>query len=184
MARKQPQRVKAGTSKLSADDRKRLFVEAYLSNGGNATDAALAAGYSQGGASKAGYRLSKDVQVMSAVRQKQDELAKKYSLTTDDVIRSISQEIHFDPANLYNEDGSLKAITELDEDTRKALVSVEMIQVGSPDAPVFVKKIKWAQKSTAREQAMKHLGMFERDNLQQPPTILKIERVIIDHTKA
>ena len=121
---------------------------------------------------------------MSAVRQKQDELAKKYSLTTDDVIRSISQEIHFDPANLYNEDGSLKAITELDEDTRKALVSVEMIQVGSPDAPVFVKKIKWAQKSTAREQAMKHLGMFERDNLQQPPTILKIERVIIDHTKA
>ena len=168
--------VKAGTSKGSAEDRKKLFVEAYLSNGGNATDAALAAGYSQGGAAKAGYRLSKDVLVLSELRQRQNELAKKYSLTTEDVIRSISQELHFDPANLFNEDGSIKPITALDEDTRKALVSVETLQLGSDECPVFVKKLKWAQKSTAREQAMKHLGMFERDNQQKTDPLVEFLR--------
>lgn len=160
---------KAGTSKSSREDKKALFVEAFLSNGGNATEAALSAGYSKGGAAKSGYRLTKDVQVMSMIRQRQDELAKKYSLTTEDVIRSISQELHFDPLKLFKDDGSLRPITELDEDTRKALVSVETVQVGSAEAPIFIRKLKWAQKATAREQAMKHLGMFERDNRQRNP---------------
>ena len=55
----------------------------------------------------------------------------------------------------------------MDPDTRKVLSSVETVQVGSPEAPVFIRKVKWNTPSQAREQAMKHLGMFERDNKQQ-----------------
>lgn len=154
-------RGNAGNSKKAAEGKKALFVEAYLSNGGNATEAALAAGYSQGGASKAGYRLSNNVQIMSMIGQRQGEVLKKYQLNTEDVFRSISQELHFNPKRLYNEDGSLKAITELDDDTAMALSGIEFEQHGSPEAPVFVRKVKWGARSSARDHLMKHLGMFK-----------------------
>lgn len=154
-------RGKSGTSKKSAGDKKGRFVEAYLSNGGNLTAAALAAGYTPGGAAKAGYRMSKDAAVMSMIGQRQGEVLKKYQLNTEDVFRSISQELHFNPKKLYNEDGSLKAITELDDDTAMALSGIEFEQHGSPEAPVFVRKVKWTAKSSARDHLMKHLGMFK-----------------------
>ena len=95
------------------------------------------------------------------------DLAEKAELNTDMVLRSIVQEIQFDPAKLYNDDGSLKDITELDEATRKALTAVEFVQLGGGESPVRVSKYKWAAKHQAREQAMKHLGLFEKDNAQR-----------------
>jgi hypothetical protein len=158
---------KAGTSKEAAAARKHLFVEAYLANGGNATEAAKSAGYSPKTAYQQGPRLLKDVQVATELRARAQGLAKKYELTTDMVVRSIVQELTFDPARLYGQDGQLLPVDKLDEDTRMALVSLEAEQHGSPEAPVYVRKVKWAQRQAAREQAMKHLGMFEADNKQR-----------------
>ena len=158
---------KAGTSSQAAADRKKLFAEAYIANGGNASEAAKSAGYAEKSAGVTGCRLLKDAQVKAILDERQTALANKYELTAEAIIKSIAQEIHFDPANVFNEDGSVKSILEMDVDTRMALVSLETIQMGSPDAPVWIKKIKWAGKDKAREQAMKHLGMFERDNKQK-----------------
>jgi len=160
-------KTKAGTSKGAAADRRKVFVEAYITNGGNATDAAKTAGFSHKTAGSQGQRLLKDVEIQATISMRAKDTAKKYELSTEMVVRSIVQEIHFDPAKLYNEDGTLKNITELDEDVRMALTSVEFEQIGSPDAPIYVRKIKWAGKHQAREQAMKHLGMFENDNKQR-----------------
>lgn len=152
---------KQGTSKKSAELRRRKFVEAYIANGGNATEAAIDAGYSPKTAGQQGSRLLKDVNVANAIQDRRRKLVEKYELTTDMVTRSIVQELTFDPAKLYSEDGSLKALHELDEDTRMSLAGVEFVQFGSPDAPVFVKKVKWAQRHQAREHAMRFLGMFK-----------------------
>ena len=160
-----------GTSKSAADKKKELFADEYLSNGGNATQAAIAIGYSKNGAYKAGYRLSKDAKVMAIIEQKHTILADKYAIKTEDVIKSLSQELNFDPINMFNEDGTLKNIVELDEDTRKALTSFETVQVGSSESPIIIKKVKWANKTTARDQAMKYLGMYEKDNKQSRPVI-------------
>ena len=168
MTKRQPtERARAGTSQQSAQDRRDVFVEAYIANGGNATDAAIKAGYSAKTAYSQGQRLLKVVEVESAIQRRRGSLVKKYELTSELVTKTIVQELTFDPATLYHDDGSLKAITELDEDTRMALTAVEFEQVGSPDAPVFVRKVKWAQRGQAREQAMKFLGMFEKDNKQR-----------------
>lgn len=172
-------RAKPGTSRQAADDRRKRFVEAYITNGGNAKAAAITAGYSEKTADQQGSRLLKDVKVSDAIDVRRAGLAKTYELTTDVVIRSISQELHFDPAKLYNDDGSLKGITELDEDVRMALTAVEFEQIGSPDAPVFVRKFKWASKYQAREQAMKHLGMFEKDNLQRNGALADLPREMV-----
>lgn len=161
--------AKPGTSKDAAATRKRLFVEALLSNDENITKAALAVGFSPKTAASQGSRLLKDVEVQRLLRLRRDETAAKYELNTEMIVRSIVQELTFDPANLYDEGGNLKKITDLDPDVRMALASVEFEQHGSPDAPVFVRKVKWAQRQGAREQAMKHLGMFEKDNQQRSP---------------
>lgn len=166
-AKKAAPKVKAGTSKEAAAARKHLFVEAYLANGGNATEAAKTAGYSEATARQQGSRLLSDVDVATELRARAAGLAKKYELTTDMVVRSIVQELTFDPARLYDAHGQLLPVDKLDEDTRMALVSLEAEQHGSPEAPVYVRKVKWAQRQAAREQAMKHLGMFEADNRQR-----------------
>jgi len=156
-----------GTSAAAAEVRRAVFVEAYIANGGNATDAAIKAGYSAKTAYQAGPRLLKRVEIATAIAERRKSLVKKYELTTEMVTRSIVQDLTFDPAQLYNDDGSLRDLHELDEDTRMSLASVEFVQFGSPDAPVFVKKVKWAQRHQARDHAMKHLGMFEKDNAQK-----------------
>jgi phage terminase small subunit len=160
-------KVKAGTGKEAAADRKARFVEAYIANGGNASKAALAAGYSPATAGQQGSRLLKDVEIAQAVAARSKKVADRYELSTEMVVKSIVQEITFDPARLYGADGQLLSIPDLPEDVRMALASVEFEQHGSPEAPVFVRKVKWAARQGAREQAMKHLGMFEADNKQR-----------------
>lgn len=164
---KKKQVAQPGTNKQAAIERRKVFVEAYIANGGNATQAAITAGFSQKTARSQGQRLLTEVDVSRQIASRAEKVAKKYELTADLAARSIYQEITFDPAKLYRDDGSLKDITELDEDTRMALSSVEFEQIGGKDSPVLVRKVKWAQRNQAREQLMKHLGMFEKDNAQK-----------------
>lgn len=173
---------KAGTSKQAAADKKKLFAEAYIANGGNASEAAKSAGYAESSAGVTGCRLLKDAQVRLILDERQSALANKYELTAEAIIKSIAQELHFDPANLFNEDGSVKSVAEMDADTRMALVSIETMQLGDPANPAIIRKIKWATKSQAREQAMKHLGMFERDNKQKSDPVNSLLEFFMERT--
>lgn len=173
---------KAGTSKQAAGEKKKLFAEAYIANGGNASEAAKSAGYSAKTAGVTGCRLLKDVQVQSILGERQKTLANKYELTAEAIIKSIAQDLHFDPANLFNGDGSVKAVAEMDADTRMALVSIETLQLGDADSPAIIRKIKWATKHQAREQAMKHLGMFEQDNKQKSDPITALAEFLMERT--
>jgi phage terminase small subunit len=172
MATKKP--VKAGTSKEAAELRKKLFVEAFIANGGNATEAAIQAGYSAKSAGQQASRLLKDANVSQLVAQRQEKLAAKFELTTEAVLRNLAQAIYFDPRRLYREDGSLKDVTELDDDTAMGLAGFEVTEEkGSGDERGkvigYTKKVKWLDKNTAREQAMKHLGQYREDNTQRNP---------------
>lgn len=158
---------KGGPTKVSAAQRRNIFALAYIANGGRAHAAAIEAGYSEGVARTNTTRMLNHPEVAKILSAHASKLARKYELRADLVVRSIVQELTFDPANLYRPDGSLKDITELDEDTRMALTSVEFESVGGKDAPTSVRKVKWANRERAREQAMKHLGMFAADNEQK-----------------
>ncbi len=163
--------AKNSSSNASAADRRKLFVEAMLANGRNATQAAVAAGFSKRSAYSTGGRLMKHPEVVAQLQQRSGELAQKYELTTDSVIRSLSQAVHFDPRKLYNADGTMKHPTEWDDDTAAAVTGFEVTEEfdGSGADRVrsgLTKKVKWLDKNTARDQAMKHLGLYERDNKQ------------------
>lgn len=146
------------------------FVQEYLVDL-NATAAYKRAGYAGKGnvAEAAACRLLRNVQVQAEIVRRSKKTANKYELTQELIIRSIVQELAFDPAKLYDREGRLLPITELPEDVRMALTSIEFEQHGSLEAPVYVRKVKWAQRQGAREHAMKHMGLFEKDNKQRHP---------------
>lgn len=116
--------------------------------------------------------MLKHVEVQARIAERQSFLAQKYELTTESVIKSLAQAVHFDPRKLYNADGTLKPIHELDDDTAAALsgfeVTEETIGRGNQRETVgYTKKVKWLDKNVSREQAMKHLGLYKQDNEQK-----------------
>lgn len=172
--------VKAGTSKAEAAKRRALFIEAMTENGGNKYQAAIAAGFPKGeAAKKAATRLSDDVRVLSELERRRAEVIErakeKTQLTANEVIESLARDIRFDPAKLYNEDGSLRRITDMDEDTRLALRSVEVDEIKAAGNVIgHTTKVKFPEKTSAREQGMKHFGLYGEDNRQKPPTFIVV----------
>lgn len=170
MATRKGSKVKAGNTQEDAANRRKLFIEAYLTNGGNASQAAIAAGYSPHTAGVTGSRLLKHVEVLAQLQQRRNALLSKLELTTESVLKSLAQAVHFDPRKLYDASGGLKPIHDLDEDTAMALSGFEVTEEKDRGKVVgFTKKVKWLDKNAAREQAMKHLGLYEQDNKQRNP---------------
>ena len=168
--KKPPRPAKQKRTAAGLTPKQERFVLEYLKDL-NATAAYKRAGYEATGNSAEvnASRLLRHAQVEAEIARRTKKVAEKHELSAELVIRSIVQELTFDPAKLYGPDGKLLPITDLPEDVRMALTAVEFEQAGSLDAPVYVRKVKWAQRHQAREQAMKHLGLFERDNQQRNP---------------
>lgn len=167
--------IYTGNQKDAKEAREKAFVEAFIANGGNACRAAESAGYSPGPSARVqSTRMLARPNIQAAIKARQAELAQKLELTTENVLRSLAQAVHFDPRKLYDESGNLKPINELDDDTAQALSGFEVTEErGSGDERGqvigYTKKVKWLDKNTARDQAMRHLGLFDKDNKQKNP---------------
>lgn len=153
-------KVKAGTSKLSAEQKRTAFVEAYFVNNENATKAAVAAGFSEKSAGSAGARLLKDVRISQAIAQRRKELVKDMRLSTDRLCLEVARLAFSDPRGIMHSDGRMKMPHELDDDTAAAIASFEFDIDGSI-------KYKFWDKNSAQERAAKINGAFERDNKQK-----------------
>ena len=169
-----PAKKKAGNTQEDAEHRRKLFVEAYLTNGGNASQAAVAAGFSQKTAGAAGSRLLKHVDVVLTLQQRRKVVIEKMELTTERTLREIARLAYCDPRKFFYDNGAPKPIHELDDDSAAALAGMEVTEEyeGSGQDRVFkgfTKKYKLADKNAALEKAMKHLGQYEQDNKQRSP---------------
>lgn len=161
------------------------FVAEYLISG-NATQAALAAGYSAKTAYKIGAENLRKPQIASLLEQKQSEIAARQDerlaameLTKERVQREIARIAFFDPRKMFHPDGRPKDVTELDDDTASCIVGLDVLEEwdGVGESRVlrgYVKKYKIANKNVALDQASKILGMYEKDNDQKANPILAL----------
>lgn len=175
---------KHGSSKAATDQRRTLFVEAYIANGQNGTQAAISAGYSPKTAHAQACRLLKRAEILAAIKARLDAGLTAASLTTDRVLQELSRIALFDPRKLFHEDGSMKQLRELDDDTAAALASVELAVTkgaGSNGKPSLLDdgtlKFRFTDKNAALEKAMKYHGLFDKDNRQRPLTPATIRLV-------
>lgn len=166
-ARRQGRRVrkkpKAGTSKQAAERRRRVFVEAYISNFGNATEAAKSAGYSAKTSRQQGARLLSDVAVSKQIAGRQEALAKKLEISTERTLRERARLAYYDIGDIATAGVKRPAdIAKLPEDLRQAIAGWKWDARGR-----FT--LLMIDKNPHLTALDKHLGIYERDNEQSRP---------------
>jgi len=98
------------------------FVQEYLGNAkGNATQAALNAGYSEKTAQEQSSRLLTNEAVELAINERQQALREKASITQKRIVEELARIAFLDPRKFFDDDGKLIDIASLDEDTARAL---------------------------------------------------------------
>ena len=158
-------------ARAGVSERRQAFVQAYISNGHNATDAAISAGYSPKTARSQGHRLLTKVDTSGELALAAKASAERAELRTDEVLYQVRCGLRADPRKLFKADGSLVPIPELDAETAAAL-DIEI------DADGKVKRRFW-NKGPAILAAMRHLGLYEKDNKHLGPN-LALQVVLVD----
>ena len=106
------------------------------------------------------------------MREAEERTLGKARLSTERVLRELERAIFADPRKLYDERGCLRPIRLLDDDTAAALASLDMDEIVTGKGPQRraigrTTKVRFVDKLVAIDRAMKHLGLFERDNRQR-----------------
>ena len=165
------------------------FVAEYLISG-NATQAAIHAGYSPKTAHVIGQENLRKPAIASLLAEKQviiakrqDERLEAMELTKERVNREIARIAFFDPRKMFDDKGNPKPVTELDDDTAAAIAGLDILEQfeGSGEDRVFigyVKKYKIADKNSALDKAAKILGSYEKDNEQKTDPIASLLKTL------
>ena len=145
-----------------------LFVKEYLVDL-NATQAAIRAGYSAKTAMTQGSVLLSNPKVAAEVDKGKAERMKRTEFNADRVLKEIERVATVDPISLFNEDGTMKQISDIPEDVRRAIASVEVIETfewegeGKNKRRVwtgYIKKVKLVPKNESLNMAGRHFKMF------------------------
>lgn len=129
-------------------------------------------------ANAASSRMLRNVKVQEYISEKQQEIEERTEVTQDMVIKELANIALFNIKNIYNDNGTLKAIKDIDEETIRAISSVKVLQkagamkisidMEGKDNEVPIEHIqeqtiefKTNDKVKALELLGKHLGMFK-----------------------
>ena len=117
-------------------------------------------------ANAASSRLLRNVKVQEYISAKQKEIEERTEVTQDMVIKELSKIAFLDIRKLYTENGLLKNISDMDNDTAGAISSLETLEEyeGYGDNRERIgdtRKVKLLDKTKALELLGKHLGMFK-----------------------
>jgi phage terminase small subunit len=131
--------------------------------------AAIRAGYApKHAASKASHLLADPI-VQRSLKTKQGRVALRAEVTAARVLQELARLAFADPRKLFDEEGRIKNIADMDEDTAATLSSVQVIKsqgyVKNDGTSKNKKTYKFSQwdKNAALEKLAKHLGMFKED---------------------
>ncbi len=116
-------------------------------------------------------RESKSVKIASRVAELRDRLEKAADVTLDRWMREQARIAYADPLDLYNEDGSLKPLSDMSVDARASIASIDIesrfVAGGDDPEEYIVKKLKLHSKTAAQDSIGRALGAYEKDNKQR-----------------
>ncbi len=186
-AKKAPNAAKkTGTRRSAAEfaERKRLFIEAYIANGGNGAQAVITAGYSCKIAKRHAVTLLAMPDVKEALEARRDKLARRYELTTESLIAELSKIVHADPRRMFAANGTILPVKDWSDDVAGMVASIEVDELFDGTGKDrtwtgYTKKVKLWDKNSAIEKAMKHLGLFAEDNKQRMGALANLPRDVL-----
>ena len=158
----------ADLSRLTTD-RERRFVLEYLLDK-NGTQAALRAGYSKGGAANVAHRLLKNPIVKAYIGKIERQDIEKLGVDRLMVLERLVEALNWEARDLVDDKGRALKPHELPDRVQRQVdgfeqeVSERELTDGTILRSIHT-KIKMTPRATAREQAMKHKGLFAPDEL-------------------
>lgn len=164
-----PERPKAGRSSRAGAARSAAFAASYLTNGHNATAAAIAAGYHAASARTAGWRLLRRPAVKLLLAARAEKLAELAELTTANWAAELRAVLHSNVGDLYGPDGAIIPLHLLPRHVQSAISGIRTTKDGL--------EYKFWDKCSAMTIVARHLGLFEKDNSQQSDITVRVELV-------
>lgn len=133
-------------------------------------------------------RLLTNANIQNYISEKQKEIEKRTEVTQDMVVQELAKIAFFNIKDIYNENGTLKQIKDIDDNTSKAIASVKTLQkAGSMKINVNMQgqdeevplehieeqtiEFRTNDKVKALELLGKHLGMFNDVNVNMKNAI-------------
>lgn len=135
----------------------------------NAAESARYADFAEDSCRQEGWRLLQREDVQEYLSKLKSELAEKTGISQQKVLQEIAKIAFSDIRNYYQADGQLKNITDLDDNEAAALSSVKSYEENLPGTSVVIgmnKEIKIYDKLAGLEKLMRHLGMYDKDNIR------------------
>lgn len=141
--------------------KQRRFVAEYLMDL-NGTQAAIRAGYSKRTAAFIAAENLKKPYIAREIQKAMDERAERTGVSAERVLQEIARIAFFDLRKAFNPDGSLRPISDMDDETAAVVASLDVTELLDGDGMPTgrLKKIRFADKLGALTLLARHLGML------------------------
>jgi phage terminase small subunit len=107
------------------------FIANYVARPHNAASAYIAAGFSPGGARQSVHKLLRDPMIQAEIKRLIEEKHKALHMDVDEILARAAMLARIDVAALYDENGALRPIHELDESASIAISGIEVQEITS-----------------------------------------------------
>ena len=155
-------------SRNTITEMQRRFVDEYMIDL-NGTQAAIRAGFLSTKASSASTSMLKYVPVREEIARRMAARSSRVGLNADRVLFELGKLVVGDTRSVFNDDGTLKKPTEMDEYASPLIAGVKtrrVIEMGVDEegraitTPVEMQEVKLVDRISAITLAMRHLGMM------------------------
>lgn len=126
----------------------------------NATQAAIKAGYSKHTAAVIGYENLRKPYIKARIDELTEDRLNELGINKLRILEEYSRIAYLDIRKLYDEDGNLKPIHELDDDTARAIAGIEVTIAKGEKGNDETRKVRIIDKRGALDSTAKYLGML------------------------
>lgn len=152
-------------------EKEKVFCSQYFIKNFNITSAVIASGYSNKNAASKGGSLLNKPNVKKEIARLKKDLGATLGFSRVEAAKTLIRIVQFDVRKLVDDDGQLKRISELDDDTALAVQGIdfeERVEKGYDDEITIVraKKVKVSDRLKAIDMLTKMFGYNEPEKMQ------------------
>jgi phage terminase small subunit len=172
--------TKSTGKKKALPPKEEAFCQSYLIDF-NASRAAREAGYSAASAATIGWSLLRKADIQVRINELREDMGKAFNITRERIAQEYAKLAFYDIREIYEEEGGVKTIKELDDVEAAAVCGIEVSEEKSLQYETFIndegetetrpkkigvtKKIKLADKKAALDGLSRLMGYSEAQKI-------------------